>query len=285
MTDPLFDVARPRPVLASRLLHEGRIWDLRSDDVDLGEAGVVTREWIDHPGAVATIAVDSEGRVLLLRQFRHPVGRELWEPPAGLLDVVGEDALLAAQRELAEEADLRADTWHVLADYFTTPGGNNEALRVYLARDLSPVPEDERHVREDEEMSMVPAWVSLEEAVDRAGVSATARLTAAIDAYVGFNVERSIASLIGISEIPYLTSDRRRGVVQARHRTEQVFKGIIADGVETGEFATPYGNAASRSLVTMLAGMSLWYRPGGVLSRADLAQQQTSFGLAIVEAR
>lgn len=166
MTDPLFDVARPRPVVASRLLHEGRIWDLRSDDVDLGEAGVVTREWIDHPGAVATIAVDDEGRVLLLRQFRHPVGRELWEPPAGLLDVVGEDALLAAQRELAEEADLRAATWHVLADYFTTPGGNNEALRVYLARDLSPVPEDERHVREDEEMSMVPAWVSLEEAVD-----------------------------------------------------------------------------------------------------------------------
>lgn len=166
MTDPLFDVARPRPVVASRLLHEGRIWDLRSDDVDLGEAGVVTREWIDHPGAVATIAVDDEGRVLLLRQFRHPVGRELWEPPAGLLDVAGEDALLAAQRELAEEADLRAATWHVLADYFTTPGGNNEALRVYLARDLSPVPEDERHVREDEEMSMVPAWVSLEEAVD-----------------------------------------------------------------------------------------------------------------------
>ncbi|GHG53637.1 NUDIX hydrolase [Flavimobilis marinus] len=166
MTDPLFDVARPRPVLASRLLHEGRIWDLRSDDVDLGEAGVVTREWIDHPGAVATIAVDDEGRVLLLRQFRHPVGRELWEPPAGLLDVAGEEALLAAQRELAEEADLRAATWHVLADYFTTPGGNNEALRVFLARDLSPVPEDERHVREDEEMSMVPAWVSLEEAVD-----------------------------------------------------------------------------------------------------------------------
>ncbi len=166
MTDPLFDVARPRPVVASRLLHEGRIWDLRSDDVDLGEAGVVTREWIDHPGAVATIAVDDEGRVLLLRQFRHPVGRELWEPPAGLLDVAGEEALLAAQRELAEEADLRAATWHVLADYFTTPGGNNEALRVYLARDLSPVPEDERHVREDEEMSMVPAWVSLEEAVD-----------------------------------------------------------------------------------------------------------------------
>ena len=166
MTDPLFDVARPRPVVASRLLHEGRIWDLRSDDVDLGEAGVVTREWIDHPGAVATIAVDHDGRVLLLRQFRHPVGRELWEPPAGLLDVAGEEALLAAQRELAEEADLRAATWHVLADYFTTPGGNNEALRVYLARDLSPVPEDERHVREDEEMSMVPAWVSLEEAVD-----------------------------------------------------------------------------------------------------------------------
>lgn len=166
MTDPLFDLALPRPVLASRLVHQGHIWDLRSDDVDLGEAGVVTREWVDHPGAVAAIAVDDEGRILLLRQYRHPVQRELWEPPAGLLDVAGEDPLAAVQRELAEEADLRADTWHVLADYFTTPGGNNEALRVYLARDLSLVPEAERHVREDEEMSMVPEWISLEDAVE-----------------------------------------------------------------------------------------------------------------------
>ncbi len=166
MTDPIFDRVAPRPVVDRSAVHDGVVWDVVSEDVDLGEAGVVTREWVDHPGAVATIAMDDEGRVLLLRQYRHPVRRELWEPPAGLLDITAEDACVAAQRELAEEADLRATTWHVLADYFTTPGGNNEALRVFLARDLSPVPESERHVREDEEMDMVPHWLPWEEAVE-----------------------------------------------------------------------------------------------------------------------
>lgn len=141
---PVVDALAPRPVVETTVVHEGRVFDLRADVVDLGDGGRVTREYLDHPGAVAIVALDADERVLLLRQYRHPVRRELWEVPAGLLDVAGEDGRVAAARELAEEADLRAARWDVLVDYFTTPGGSNEALRVFLARDLSPVPDDER---------------------------------------------------------------------------------------------------------------------------------------------
>ncbi len=162
---PLADVPVARDVSEARVLHAGRIFDLRSERVDLGEGGVVTREFVDHPGAVAIIALDQDERVLLLHQYRHPVRRELWEPPAGLLDVDGEDAQVAAARELLEETDLRAARWDVLADYYTTPGGSNEALRVFLARDLSEVPPAERHAREAEELGMELRWVPLDEAV------------------------------------------------------------------------------------------------------------------------
>ncbi|WP_251150807.1 NUDIX hydrolase [Cellulosimicrobium sp. Marseille-Q4280] len=162
--EPVADALAPRPVVETSLVHEGRVFDLRSDVVELDD-GPVTREYLDHPGAVAVVVLDDDERVLLLRQYRHPVRRELWEVPAGLLDVDGEDAQLAGARELAEEADLRAGRWDVLVDYFTTPGGSNEALRVFLARDLSPVPEAERFAREAEELDMELRWVPLDEAL------------------------------------------------------------------------------------------------------------------------
>lgn len=161
----LGDVVAPRPVVTAGVLHHGMIWDVAADTVDLGAGGTVRREYIDHPGAVAVIALDEHERVLLLRQYRHPVGRELWEPPAGLLDVDGEDAQVGAARELAEETDLVADRWDVLVDYFTSPGGSNEAIRVFLARGLSAVPVEERFSREAEELEMEPRWVPLDEAV------------------------------------------------------------------------------------------------------------------------
>ncbi len=133
--------------------------------MDLGDGVVVVREYIRHPGAVAVIALDDDERVLLLRQYRHPVRSLLWEPPAGLLDVEGEDLRAAAERELMEEADLRAERWDVLVDYYTTPGGSDEPIRVFLARGLSHVPHHERHEREDEERDMASAWVPLDEAV------------------------------------------------------------------------------------------------------------------------
>lgn len=161
----LADVVAPRPVLASRTVHQGMIWDLVRDTVDLGESGVVDREYVRHPGAVAIIALDEADRVLLVSQYRHAVRSELWEPPAGLLDVAGEDRVEAAKRELAEEADLLAGSWWRLADYYSTPGGNDEELTVFLARDLTPVPQAERHAREAEERDLVVGWFDLDEAV------------------------------------------------------------------------------------------------------------------------
>jgi ADP-ribose pyrophosphatase len=159
------DRSAPRPVLEHTDLHHGKIWDLVSETVDLGESRVV-REFVDHPGAVAVIALDDQGRVLLIQQYRHPVRMELWEPPAGLRDVDGEPPHVTAARELEEEADLRAGTWHLLAQFRNSPGGSNEEILVYLARDVSEVPEAERFTREDEEAGIVPLWVPLDEAVD-----------------------------------------------------------------------------------------------------------------------
>lgn len=152
------------PVLAHERVLDGLIWDVVRDTVDLGAGGVVRREYVEHPGAVCILALDDEDRVLLLHQYRHPVRMLLWELPAGLLDVPGEPPLEAARRELAEEADLYAERWDVLVDWFNSPGGMNEALRCYLARGLAPVPEAERHERDGEELDMRLAWTTLDEA-------------------------------------------------------------------------------------------------------------------------
>ena len=127
----------------------------------------VGRQYLTHPGAVSIAAVRGEAgseEILLIRQYRHPVRSELWEIPAGLLDHPGEDPLEAAKRELAEETDLGADRWDVLIDYFTSPGNSQEALRVFLARDLHTVETD--FVREDEEAQMERRWVPLDDALD-----------------------------------------------------------------------------------------------------------------------
>ncbi|MEZ0449935.1 NUDIX domain-containing protein [Cellulomonas sp. ICMP 17802] len=163
----LDDLTAPRPVVSHEVIHAGKVFDLVGDVVDLGETQVL-REYVAHPGAVAVIALDDDDRVLLLSQYRHPVRSELWEPPAGLRDVPDEQLVLAAARELAEEADLVAGSWWRLVEFFTTPGGSNERITVFLARDLRPVAHADRYTRTDEEASMVPVWVPLDEAVDAA---------------------------------------------------------------------------------------------------------------------
>lgn len=150
-------------ILSSEKVFAGKIWDVRRDTFRYNGEDI-TREYVDHTGAVAVLALDDEGRVLLIRQYRHPVRHRDWEIPAGLLDMHGEAPLAAAQRELAEEADLRADRWNVLADVFTSPGGNDEAIRIYLARQVQPT--GEAFAREAEEADIEVAWVPLEEAVD-----------------------------------------------------------------------------------------------------------------------
>lgn len=160
------DTPSPRRLLSTEKVYEGRIWDVVSDTFQLSESGdALTRDYIDHPGAVAVLPMNDAGQILLLKQYRHPVGMDLWEVPAGLLDVEGEEFVVGAARELAEEADLAAGTWNVLADVFNSPGSSSEAIRIYLARDLTEVPHHERHERTDEEAEIEFHWINLDDAV------------------------------------------------------------------------------------------------------------------------
>lgn len=164
---PLADVPAARTVEQSETAFEGAVWDVTRETFRMHEgAEPLVREFIRHPGAVAIVALDDHDRIRMIRQYRHPVGQELWEVPAGLLDVDGEPMLAAARRELAEEADLVAARWDVLVDFFTTPGSSSERIRVFLARGLSEVPEGERHERTGEEAGMPLVWVPLNAAVD-----------------------------------------------------------------------------------------------------------------------
>jgi len=165
MTDaaPLQDDAVTVRVTQTETVFEGHVWNLRRDEFAYGDGSIV-REYVDHSGAVAILALDDDGRVLLIRQYRHPVGFRDWEIPAGLLDVPGEDPLEAAKRELAEEADLTAERWDVLSDFFTSPGGSDEAIRIYLARGLAPTPE--AFARTEEEADIEVRWAPLDEVVD-----------------------------------------------------------------------------------------------------------------------
>lgn len=160
------DQAANKTVIAHNRVYEGRIWDVVRDEVELAPGQRVERDYVAHPGAVAIVAVDAQERVVLVQQYRHPVRRELWEVPAGLLDVPGEDPLAAAQRELWEEADLRAEQWEHLIDYYTTPGGSDEKLQVFLARDLQEVPAAERFERRDEEQHMEIRFIPVREALE-----------------------------------------------------------------------------------------------------------------------
>lgn len=164
----LHDLPGVRPVLGTEVSHRGRVWDVRTDCVDLGEGGVAVRDYVEHPGAVVVLAVrEDRGQpeILVIRQYRHPVGAEDWELPAGLLDVEGEPALEAARRELAEEADLRAQRWEELLTFTPSPGSLGERITLFLATGLSDVAEDERHEREHEEVGMPVGWVPLQDAV------------------------------------------------------------------------------------------------------------------------
>jgi 8-oxo-dGDP phosphatase len=160
------DAPSPRRLLSRERVYNGRIWDVVSDSFKLtSEGDPIVRDYIEHPGAVAVLPMNDDGEVLLIKQYRHPVGMDLWEIPAGLLDVEGEDFVVGAGRELAEEADLIASDWNVLVDFFNSPGSSSEAIRIYLARGLTEVPHHELHVRTDEEAEIELHWIPLEDAV------------------------------------------------------------------------------------------------------------------------
>jgi 8-oxo-dGDP phosphatase len=162
----LTEVPGSWPVTSSVRRYHSNLLTVRTDQVEMPDGGVAARDVVEHPGAVAVVALDDAGQVLMIRQYRHPVGRLLWEIPAGLRDVDGEPANVTAERELLEEAGYRAAHWHVLTDYFSSPGYSGERLRVFLATGLTEVPHAERNfVPEHEEAYLRLAWVPLERAV------------------------------------------------------------------------------------------------------------------------
>jgi 8-oxo-dGDP phosphatase len=152
-------------VVKSEQRFQGRVIGVRTDTVRMPDGSVSARDVVVHPGAVAVVALDDEERVVLVSQWRQPVGALIEELPAGLLDVDGEPALAGARRELYEEAALTAARWHVLVDLHTSPGMTDEAIRIYLARGLADVPAADRFVPEHEEVTMTLRRMPLDDAV------------------------------------------------------------------------------------------------------------------------
>ncbi len=161
--EALSDEARSVEVLDSDVAFAGVVWDIRRERFAYGDSAL-TREFMEHPGAVAVLAVDDDDRVLCIQQYRHPIQMRNWELPAGLLDIEGEPPLEAAQRELAEEADLVASDWQPLITLHTSPGGSDEVIHVFRATGLSAA--REVFARDSEEADIVVRWVALETAVD-----------------------------------------------------------------------------------------------------------------------
>ncbi|MFE3292808.1 NUDIX domain-containing protein [Rhodococcus sp. NPDC059234] len=161
--------------LGTRTVYEGAIVALRVDHVAMPGGGSADREVVEHHGAVAVVAVDEQDRLVLINQYRHPLGRRLWELPAGLLDETGEDPVDAARRELAEETGLAAQRWSVLVDVAASPGFTDEVIRVYLATGLSEVDRpDPEHEEADLEIARVPVAEAVERALGGDIVNATA---------------------------------------------------------------------------------------------------------------
>jgi len=148
--------------ISSETVYVGKIFALRVDDVRMPHGNIAKREVVEHYGAVAVLAIDDDNNIALVYQYRHPLGRRLWELPAGLLDLGGEPPHVTAARELEEEAGLAAADWRVLVDLDSAPGFSDESVRVYLATGLTDVGRPDAH---DEEADLEMRWFSLEEAV------------------------------------------------------------------------------------------------------------------------
>ena len=145
-----------RPI-RTRRVYQGRVVALRVDEVVLPSGRVTEREVVEHRGAVGIIPVTAQGDVLLVRQFRAAIGRELLEIPAGTVEP-GEGLEACVQRELAEEVGMRAGHLEPLLSFFPSPGFLTEEVHLYLASDLSP------HRLRGEEEDLTVVRVSLQDA-------------------------------------------------------------------------------------------------------------------------
>ena len=162
---PLRDEPHQATILESATVFAGRVWDVKRETAEF-HGGTITREFLTHSGAVAILAIDDQDRVLVINQYRHPIRSRDWEIPAGLLDVEGEEPLEAAKRELAEEADLVAESWSDPILFHPSPGGIDERIHLFVARGLSASPHP--HERTDEEAEIVVRWVTVDEVIEAA---------------------------------------------------------------------------------------------------------------------
>ena len=140
-------------VLSSRTVHAGRIFDVIREEVILPSGLRQDIETVTHPGAVGVAALDENGDLLLVRQYRHACGNWLLEIPAGRVEP-GENRLAAAMRELEEETGHRAASWELLVEFFAAPGFCSEFLSLYLARGLVHVGSDAKAADADEELAV-----------------------------------------------------------------------------------------------------------------------------------
>jgi ADP-ribose pyrophosphatase len=167
MSNPIADEPSNPLIVSSDVVYTGAVWDIRREVFEY-DGNEITREFTDHTGAVAVLAIDDDGQVLVIQQYRHPIRSRDWEIPAGLLDIDNEEPLAAAKRELEEEVDLVAENWSELIDFYSSPGGSNELIKVYLATGLSA--SSKPFDRFDEEANIIKRWVSLDDVI--AGVLA-----------------------------------------------------------------------------------------------------------------
>lgn len=150
-------------VIDTKTAFKGKIWDVVSKTFRF-QGEELTREFIQHPGAVAVLAISEKDEVLLIKQYRAPVNEYLYELPAGIRDEEDESDLQSAQRELSEEADYQADTWSHLHSFYTTPGSSSEVIEIFLAENLSPT--GTTFDRTSEEKGMVPIWTPFNEVLE-----------------------------------------------------------------------------------------------------------------------
>ena len=214
-TGPVADAEADLPVLDVVHRFTGAVIAVRSDTVDVA-GHVVVRDVVVHPGAVGILALDHLDRVLLVRQYRHPVGGYLFEPPAGLLDVDGEAPLATAARELLEESGWTAATWHVLVDFANSPGGSSEVFRCYLARDLAPAPGGRVATGEAEEAHLPRVWVDLDEARDLVLAGRLANPTAVVGILAAWAARAGGWSALRPATAPWPARERVAAIDAAR---------------------------------------------------------------------
>lgn len=156
------DEPRSIPVMSRETVYDGAIWDVVRETFEYN-GSVLSRDFVAHTGAVGVVALNEDHEVMMIRQYRHAIRTTNWEIPAGLLDIPGEDPVECGKRELAEEADLEADSWEFMMTLNTTPGGSNELIHIYLATGLRPIVHD--YVREGEEADLEKRFIPLEDVV------------------------------------------------------------------------------------------------------------------------